>query len=144
MLGAQQKNHQEKFLEDFYERSEADAFINAPEPNMPTSVSHDEKGAKFVATTPSITYDYVVKLYLYIKHEYCANAIWLMKRPCSCVNLMSKMPTIYVISILIPYSENHCYYSEVKRQLTVFDIKVLSVFYIPYIQLYKAIVLASG
>lgn len=59
-------------------RGEDNAFINGTGVDMPTGILADKGGADIGASTSSITYEDIVKLFFSVEPEYRKNAVWLM------------------------------------------------------------------
>jgi len=59
-------------------RCESNGFINGTGTGSPVGILHETEGAETGATTSTLTYDDVIKLYLSVKPEYRSKGVWLM------------------------------------------------------------------
>ena len=66
-----------RFAKNFA-KAEDDAFLNGNGETMPTGLLHAEKGAEVGATTNSLSFDDLIKLYSSVKPEYRKDGAWLM------------------------------------------------------------------
>lgn len=61
-----------------FAKAEDNAFITGDGENKPTGLLHSEKGAEIGATTESLSFDDLVRLYSSVKPEYRRKGTWLM------------------------------------------------------------------
>lgn len=67
-----------KRLAKNFARAEDNGFLNGTGEGMPTGILSPTEGAETGASTRSLSYDDIIKLYLSVKPEYRRNGTWLM------------------------------------------------------------------